>query len=250
MRKVEVMRLSKYFIMAAVCLCLVFSQAQAKDLKASMPFPLAPLVESKDKGILIDLLKAMAEEYKGGKLTWELYPFKRSMENVETGKADFHMPQLVNPKLGPDKLPFRFSSEKIFKVVFALYTNKNNKEINPGNVSKYNIETDLGVMDFFDFKVTGSPDIESSLKKVDMGRIDGWIFAMPESDGALKKLGLKNIKRWEYAKYDVRIVLNKGPQGAEVDKILTDLIGKLKANGKYQKIMAPILDQKFDPWQP
>jgi polar amino acid transport system substrate-binding protein len=244
------LKVVKYFVLGLFCFCLMFSQAQARDLKASMPFPLAPLVESKDKGILIDLLKAMAEEYKDGKITWELFPFKRSMENVEKGKYDFHMPQLVNPKITADKLPFLFSTEKIFRVVFALYTNKNNKDINPGNASKYKIESDLGTMDFFDFKVTGSPDIESSLKKVDMGRIDGWIMAMPESDMALKKLGLKNIKRWEFAKYDVRIVLNKSAQGKEVDKILTDLIGKLKANGKYQKIMGPILDQKFDPWQP
>jgi len=27
-----------------------------------------------------------------------------------------------------------------------------------------------------------------------MGRIDGWIMAMPESDMALKKLGLKNVR--------------------------------------------------------
>lgn len=239
-----------YFIFTVFFICAIVSSAPAKDLKASLPCPLAPLVESKDKGILVDLLKAMAEEYKGGKITWEVFPFKRSMENVEKGKYDFHMPQLVNPKISADKLPFQWSSDVIFKVVFALYTNKNNKEINPKNVSKYKIETELGTMDFFDFKVSGSPDIGSSLKKVDLGRIDGWIMAMPESDTALKKLQLKNIKRWEYAKYDVRIVLPKGPEGKETDKILSDLIKKLKANGKYQKIMGPILDQKFDPWQP
>jgi hypothetical protein len=75
-------------------------------------------------------------------------------------------------------------------------------------------------------------------------------MAMPESDMVLKKLALKNIKRWEYGKYDVKAVLPLGDKGKEIDKILTDLIGKLKASGKYQKIMGPILDQKFDPWQP
>jgi hypothetical protein len=44
-------------------------------------------------------------------------------------------------------------------------------------------------------------------------------------------------------------VLQKGPQGKEVDKILSGLIKKLKANGKYQKIMGPILHQKFEEWQ-
>jgi polar amino acid transport system substrate-binding protein len=237
-------------ILVAFCLMLPLAQAQARDLKASLPFPLAPLVESKDEGILVDLLRAMAEEYKDGKITWEVAPFQRSMENVQSGKADFHMPQLVNPKLSPDSLPFAFSSESIFEVIFALYTNKNNKDINPSNASSYKIESNLGTMNFFDFKVSGSSDVESSLRKVDLGRIDGWLFAMPESDMLLKKLGLKNIKRWEFAKYDVRIVLHKDAQGKEVDKILSNLIQKLKASGKYQKIMAPILNQKFDPWQP
>jgi len=41
-----------------------------------------------------------------------------------------------------------------------------------------------------------------------------------------------------------------GEKGKEVDKIFSELIRKLKASGKYQKIMGPMLDQKFDPWQP
>jgi polar amino acid transport system substrate-binding protein len=239
------LKVVKYFASAVFCLCLLIMQAEARDLKASLPI-LPPLVESKDKGILVDLVKAMAEEYKGGKITWEVYPFARSLENVEKGRADFHMPLLVNPLINSDKLPFQYSSDIIFKVQFVLYTNKNNTTINPSNVSTFNIDTDQGHTQFFDFKINGSPSIESSLKKVDMGRIDGWIFAMPESDGALKNAGLKNIKRWQYKKFDVRIVLTKGLQGKEVDKILTDLIKKLKANGKYQKIMSPILDQKFE----
>jgi polar amino acid transport system substrate-binding protein len=236
--------------MAAVCLCLVFSQAQARDLKVSVPCPLSPLVDSKDKGILIDLLKAMGEEYKGGKITWDVFPFPRSLENVEKGRADLHMPYITPPN--PQRIPFQYSTEVIFKVIFALYTNKSNKDINPTNVTKYKIETDEGgkyVLDFNIPNITGSPSIESSLQKVDMGRLDGWIFAMPESDLALKKLGLKNIKRWEYKKYDVKALLPLGEKGKEIDKIFSDLVKKLKASGKYQKIMAPILDQKFDPWQ-
>ena len=238
----------RYFVLAVFCLGLMITQAEARDLKGSLPL-IPPLVESKDNGILVDLLKAMAEEYKDGKITWEVYSFKKSMENVEKGRTDFHMP-FVKSNTYAGELPIMFSTEVIFKVVFVLYTNKNNKSINPGNARKYKIESDLGTMYLFDFKVTGSPDLESSLKKVDAGKIDGWLFAMPESDGALKKLGLKNIKRQEFANYDVRIVLDNSTKGKEVDKIFTNLIGKLRANGKYQKIMAPILDQRFDPWQP
>lgn len=66
----------------------------------------------------------------------------------------------------------------------------------------------------------------------------------------INKLGIKNIKRGEFGKYDVKALLPLGEKDKEVDKILPGLIKKLKANGKYQKIMASILDQKFDNWRP
>jgi polar amino acid transport system substrate-binding protein len=243
-------KISKYFILVVFCFCLILGQAQARDLKISLPV-IPPLVETKDKGILVDLVKAMAEEYKGGKITWDVFPFPRSLDNVEKGRADLHMPYITPPN--PQRIPFQYSSEVIFKVIFALYTNKNNKDINAGNLTKYKTETDEGckyILDAAIPNITGSPSIESSLKKVDLGRLDAWVFAMPESDMALKKLGLKSIKRWEYKKFDVKALLPLGDKGKEVDKIFTDLISKLKAAGKYQKIMAPILDQKFDNWQP
>ena len=67
--------------------------------KASLPY-LPPLVESRDKGILVDLLKVMVEEHKGGNITWDVFSFARSLDNVEKGKADFHMP-LVTPDINP-----------------------------------------------------------------------------------------------------------------------------------------------------
>lgn len=239
--------ISKCFITTAICICVMLSQVEARDLKAGLPcLPL--LAESNDKGILIDLLKAMAKEYKDGKISWGVYPSGRAMDFLEKGKVDFEIPMLVNPSISPDKLPFQFSTDVVFRAVFALYTNKNNKEINPKNVSKYKIESENAIKDFFGFHVSAAPDIEAGLKKVDMGRIDGYIIGMPEGDQALKKLGLKNIKRWEYGKYDAKIVLQKGPQGKEVNEILSGLIRKLKANGEYQKIMRPVLDQHFKEW--
>jgi ABC-type amino acid transport substrate-binding protein len=224
--------------------------AQARDLKISLPF-IPPLVESKEKGILVDLCKAMAEEYKDGKITWDVVPFPRSLDNVEKGRADFHMPY-ITPK-NPQRIPFQYGTDVLFKAIFVLYTNKNNKEINPKNAANYKVETDAGAKYVFDFyipNIAGSPSIESGLQKVDIGRTDAWLFAMPESDMVLKKLGLKNIKRWEYGKYDVKALLPLGERGKETDKILSDLIKKLRADGRYQKIMAPILDQKYENWQP
>jgi polar amino acid transport system substrate-binding protein len=224
------------------------SRAEARDLKASLPF-LPVLAESKDKGILVDLLKAMAKEYKDGKITWDVYPGERAMENIEKGKADFKMPMFVNPGFSQDKLPFQFSSESLFRVMCVLYTNKNNKEINPGNVRNYKIESGNSLKDFFGFPVGASPNLESGLRKVDIGRIDGFISPMVEADQILKTLGLKNVKRWKYKKFDVKMVVQKGAQGKEVDRILSDIIKKLKTRGEYQTIMGPILDEKFEEWQ-
>lgn len=244
------LRMMSSFVIAVTCFCSLVVSAPARDLKISLPF-IPPLVESKDKGILIDLCKAMVEEYKDGKITWDVYPFARSLDNVAKGRADIHMPYTV-PK-NPQRMSFQYSTDTMFRVVVGLYTNKGNKEINLANLTKYKIETDEGckyIMDSVLPNVTGSPSIESSLQKVDIGRIDGWIFPMSESDGVLKKLGLKNIKRWEYGKFDVKALFPPGETGKETDKIFSDLIRKLKASGKYQKIMAPVLAQKFDNWQP
>ena len=92
-------------------------------------------------------------------------------------------------------------------------------------------------------------NIESGLKKVDLGRSDGWCFAMIETDAVLKKLNLQNIKRWNYKTFEVRIVLPKNDRGKEVNEILSKAIRKLKQNGKYQSIMKVLLNQKYEEWK-
>lgn len=244
------LRVIRLVLIGVICFCSIAGAVQAKDLKVSLAYPLVPLVESKDKGILIDLLKAMAEEYKDGKITWDVFPFARSVENVKKGRADLHLPYTV--RHNPQKMDAQYSTEMLLKVVIALYTNKNNREINPKNLTRYKVETDEGVKYMLESSlpnIMGSPSIESSLQKVNIGRIDAWIFAMRESDVVLKRLRLTNIKRWEYEKNDVKALLPDGEKGKEVDKIFSGLIKKLKANGKYQKIMGPLLNAKFDDWQ-
>jgi polar amino acid transport system substrate-binding protein len=220
------------------------ARAQSKDVRGNLAL-VAPAVESHDKGVLVDLVKAIAEEYKDGQITWDVYPFAKTLTNVEQGRADFQMPLLHNPNISDDKLPFLVSTESLYRAVFVLYTNQDNKDINLTNLSKYNIETDMGHVAFFDFKVTGSTSIESSLQKVSSGKIDGWIFSQSPSDQALKRLGLSNIKRWEYRKFDVTLVTPKTERGKEVNAALTKIISQLKASGKYNAILASRLNQDF-----
>ena len=229
--------------LAAISLVFVNS-VPARDLKASLP-QLPPLVESADKGFLVDLVKAMDMAYPEGAISIKVYPFVRAIDNVVSGSADFEMPLLVNPEVSEASLPFAYSTDTIFDVIFVLYSHKGNNAINPANLAKYKIETDRAHVKYFNFPIIASNSIKSSLKKVDVGRIDGYIFAMPETDGVLKELGLKNIKRTKYKTFKVKIVIPKGEKGKTIDHILSSLIQKLKKSGEYERIMGPLLNQQF-----
>lgn len=92
---------------------------------------------------------------------------------MEKGKADFHMPYIT--PMNPQRIPFQYGADVLFKAIFALYAKRNNKEINHKNAAKYKVETDEGAKYVFEFyipNIAGSPSIESSLQKVDVGRID------------------------------------------------------------------------------
>ena len=147
-------------------------------------------------------------------------------------------------RMDPDELPYRFS-ETLWTSIFVLYTNKNNTEINLNNLANYKIETNRAIADYFDFPTLPFDNEESSLKKVDMGRIDGLIYGMSATDPVLKSLNLQNIKRTNYKTYEGPIVVAKGPKGEEVEAIILPLIKKLRENGTFDKIMAPLLNEKF-----
>lgn len=219
------------------------SSIHARDLKASLGF--VPLLsESPDKGVLPDLIKAMDEIYTEGKITIEVYPSSRALDNVVKGTHDFFMPLLKSDTMDFDKLEYRFS-ETLWTSIFVLYANKNNTEINKNNLANYKIETNRAIADYFDFPTLPFANEESSLKKVDMGRIDGLIYGMSATDPVLKSLNLKNIKRINYKTFEGPIVVAKGPKGEEVESIILPLIKKLRQNGTFDKIMAPLLNEKF-----
>ncbi|KMY68414.1 hypothetical protein AAU61_01650 [Desulfocarbo indianensis] len=237
------MRKARALLMVLIflSLCGMATLCRAQDLKASLPI-LPPLVETPQKGILVNLVKAIDQVYPGGSISIEVAPFSRSIRNVVSGQADFHMPLLKNPLIPENKLDFMYSTETIFSVVFVLYSKK---DLDMANLKQYNLETDRAHVDYFEFPIKPSDSIEGSLRKVSRGRIDGFIFAMVESDAALQKLGLKDIKRKPYKTFDVKIVLQKNANGKKADAILSKAIEDLRKSGKYQQIMGPIVDQKF-----
>lgn len=229
------------------CLFMLFlfaGSVQAAGYRASIA-KMPGYAESTEKGVLVDFVKAMSKA-SGKPIRIVVEPFARSMNNVIAAKtADFHLPLIV-PLAPPSK--HDFSTEVIFHVNFVLYTHKDSK-VTLDNLDQATIETDNAHIGYIKEKTGGSNSLKNSLKKVDAGRLDGFIFADFACDPLVKANALKNLKRTLYHRFDVKIVLPKGGNGGPVDAFLTDAIGKLKANGEFDKIMGP-LDLPFDPWQP
>ena len=225
-------------------LFLSMGTVQAAEYKASIA-NMPVYAESTEKGVLVDFVKAMSKAT-GTPISIVVEPFARSMNNaVEAKTADFHLPLIVPPTSPPNH---DFSTSIIFHVNFTLYTHKDSK-VTRDNLDQFKLETDNAHIAYIKEKTTGSASLENSLKKVDAGRLDGFIFADFACDPIIKAQNLKNIKRTLYNRFDVRIVLPKGGKGGPVDKFLAEAIEKLKAGGEFDKIMGPI-DTPFDPWQP
>jgi polar amino acid transport system substrate-binding protein len=233
---------------ALVCmlsiLFLFIGSVQAAEYKASLA-NMPVYAESTEKGVLVDFTKALSKAA-GVPISIVVEPFPRSINNVTQAKtADFHMPLIVPP--GDDPKDLDYSTSIIFHVNFVLYTNKDSK-VARDNLDQFKIETENAHIAYIKEKTTGSASIENSLKKVDAGRLDGFIFADFACDPILKAQNLKNVKRTLYKRFDVRIVLPEGGKSGPVDKFLTETIEKLKANGEFAKILDPI-NTEFDPWQ-
>ena len=233
-----------------LCFCLLITSIFAKDYKISVgKLPLYS--ESKDKGILIDVIKAMDEEYKDGKFIIEVYPFGRSIDNVRNGKADFHFPTIGKNIWSKEtdiyekelaKQGLKRSSCSLTKTHFALYTNSEKPKVDVTKLKDYKIETDSGHTIFFNPKVKGTTCLPCSVKKLSKGRIDGLIFASREIGTMIKNGGYKNIKRQNFKIFGSKFILPAGKKGEEIDKLLSSLIEKMIKNGKLAQVAKPYTD--------
>ncbi len=233
-------------IMIIGMVLLPLSVYAADNLKASLA-KMPVYAESKNKGVLVDLTKAMAKEL-GIEIPIRVDPFARSMKNVIDRKVDFHMPLIKSPGYYKKELPYDHSTATIFHVNFVLYTNVN-KPLTMDQLKTSKIETDAAHTEYFPFKTVPTNCIECSLKKVSISRIDGFIFADFATDGFLKTGKIANIKRQLYKVFDVKIILPKGERGGPIDQALSKAIEGLSAKGEFQKIMSPI-DLPYNDWQP
>lgn len=231
------------FVLPGVALFLftIHFVSAAESVTASLA-QMPVYAESKDKGVLVDMVKAL-EKASGTTIEYDVVPFKRSMDNVITKKVDFHAPLIKNPTLDESTLDYDHSTATIFHVNFVLYTNKS-KPVDRNKLEGLTIETDAAHTQYFPFKTVASSDLAASLKKLNAGRIDAFIFADMASDPIIKDLGLSNIDRQLYERFDVKIILPKGQRGGTVDKMISSAKAKLEESGEWEKIMG-VLDQPY-----
>jgi polar amino acid transport system substrate-binding protein len=203
--------------------------------------------ESSEKGVLVDLVKAVAE-VSGNNIDIKVLPFSASLNLIIFNKRDFHMPLIKNDVVNPDELKYLYSTDTIFHVNFVIYSLKD-KDINTQNISNFKVETDRAHINYFPFDVIPSNSIEQSLLKVNSGEIDAFIFADFATDPYLKQMDNKKIKRELYKRFDSKIVFPKNEKGKQMDEMFISALDKLRTSGKLQKIVAPI-DTQYDNWQP
>jgi len=214
---------------------------------ALMDLPSAPLYR--------ELLQGIAQEA-GAKLDMQVVPVARALGLVETKTADIECPQLVSHN--PDRLrtlPFDYSTAVIYNSAFVLYTNKAKSvdvaNLKAGNSKGYVIETDLSNLTSFEFKGSPTTSLEASLKKVDAGAIDGFIFSQTAGDPIVKRLGLTHVRRQLYDNFQLAFALQKGARGGPADRMLTTGLTKLRADGRFDKLMGDyVKSAKYADWQP
>lgn len=206
-----------------------------------------------------DTFKALLEAIgtaTGAKFEVQVVPSARVAYLVENKQVDLGLPLLgMREAAKVAALPYDYATTSIYKNAFVLYTNKSKPitaaELKTGNAKGYKIESGGSNVNQYEFTVTLSSNTEGSMKKIDAGTIDGYIYSQITSDGVLKATGLKSIKRQLYNDYDLMFILQKGARGGPIDKLLTDGMAKVKANGSFDKIMGDIVKAaKYNDWQP
>jgi len=235
----------KWLAAPAVVLGLWTTQVSAADRTASLA-QLPVLAESETQGVLVDLIKAI-DKVTGTTTKIIVAPFQRSLKNVADGQADYHLPILDNPER-PAQLDGLMLGKKttVVNAKFGLYTHKD-RPVDLAKADQFRLETEAGHVDFFPVKMAPSTCLDCSLRKILADRIDGVIFAMLEMDNLVANLeGKENIRRSVYRVYRGTAILPANAKGEATDAFLADALEKLKANGEYQRILGPLLDQNSD----
>jgi len=240
--------ITRKLLVFALLSVLTLTAAVGQTYKVAIP-------QLSASSIVEALIKALGEE-EGVTMEIQTVPAARALYLLENGQVDILVPKSVitdAAKLAEQN--FDYATPVLSRSAYVLYTNKSKNidpaELKKGNPKGYKIETNTANVDSFEFKALPSSNIEASLKKVDSGVIDGYLYSQISSDAALKGLGLKTIKRQLYNFSELGFGIKKGGVNGVVDKLLVNGMKRLRANGKFDKIMGDLIKQgEYDEWQP
>ncbi|NIZ15393.1 transporter substrate-binding domain-containing protein [Phaeobacter sp. HF9A] len=189
--------------------------------------------ESAEKGLYIDMLREMKAN---GDLDLDIkvVPFPRSIKMLIDQDARVQLPML-DPGNGKPPAPgLQFSSAEVHPVPFALYYNRD-KPLDMDNLGQYNIETEQSHVPFFDVEFSGSTCVECSLKKVNSGRIDGFVFASPVVGEILQANDLPNVAEVPFQDYPARFLIREGD--VEMDAALSKAIDNMRASSRLDIVL-------------
>jgi polar amino acid transport system substrate-binding protein len=209
------------------------------------------ILENANTGPFPDLLKTINKYYPEGTISISIEPVNRVYLTANNKNADFRFPIMKISENADDFTPYQFSNEMLGKVSFVLYTFKGkplNKEdiFKVSNLTQYAIEAPPVNWGFSTKSVI---NLEQSLKKLNIGRIDALIWAQEEADYIIKKFKLSNIHRAHFDDYPDVLFLSCNKRGDFVNKALSKAIAAARASGELQKAYIKV-HQPYQNWQP
>lgn len=240
------------FVLIALATATAWGQTNLIATLAAIP----GLADSPEKGVFVDLVKAIDEVYTEGTIEIQVVPFARSFQMMMTGASDFHVPSFIDPNIPASEIPFGHVPEPMGKVKLLIYSNAAKPitaadikaAITAGGEFPYVIEVGGGTELNFPFPTVGSNSDAQSLRKVNAGRIDAYIWP-PEGDIVVRDEKLKNLHREIYAEFDDVVLVAKSPRGEQVAQILDAAMKELKRQGRLKQYHDRV-HFPYEDWQP
>jgi polar amino acid transport system substrate-binding protein len=238
----------KSMVIALLLVLLSCTMAVAETYKVA-------ILQISATNTMVDLAKALADA-QGVTFDIQVVPSARAVYLIENNQVDLVFPRsMITDPEKLKELKYDVAEAVLSRSAYVLYTNKL-KSISPadlkkGNPKGYKIETAIANVDSWEFKALPSTNIEGSLKKIDSGAIDGYLYSQLSTDPPLKTLGLKSIKRQLYSYSQLGFNIQKGKAGSSFDKLISEGMKKIRADGTYDKIMGDLVKTgEYIDWQP
>ena len=203
------------------------------------------------QGGFVDLIGALNAKYQEGEIEIGIYPFKRSIGNVISGRADFHLPLVRSPLINDLELPYRYVSEPITRVAFVVYSLSDSELIrNFDTMDNLSVATIHGHSDLFPFQIRELASIQVALKMLAAGRdVDAVILEQEAADGFIREHKMKGIQRQLYRYLDSSVVISSREDMEELDQLLSRLLREIKAE-PLSKQLIDTIHRPYDNWQP